>query len=253
MGWRLAHDQQVTESGTDMAQNANEIGQVAGGPLRLARLVRRMRLWPAIWLCVAGAAASGAAAQPVALILDAEGSVPAALEPFSEVEPGGEHTLDGSTTVRFLHYATCEEVAVRAGALGFSAQGYTARGGTILESKTAKCPKTFEAKGNANVGGAVMRSSGTLALRLRLAREPDLLIAGRGASAVRAIQFNCANGSKVEAKVTSPRFSWPQGAEGLPVGDCRLILLNSDGSVQAELDVSIADQGRRHEILIRTQ
>jgi hypothetical protein len=236
-----------------MAQNANEIGRVVGVLSRLARLVRQVRLWPAIWLCVAGTAASGATAQPIALILDAEGSVPAALEPFSEVEPGGEYALDGSASVRFLHYATCEEVAVRGGALGFSAQGYTARGGTILESRTGKCPKTFEAKGNANVGGAMMRSSGTPASRLRLAREPNLLIAGRGASTVRAIQFNCANGSKVQAKVTSPRFSWPQGAEGLPIGDCRLILLSSDGSVQAGLDVSITDQGRRHEILIRTQ
>jgi len=105
------------------------------------------------------------AGKPAALALEVSGATTPAVEAFTELETKNPITLDASTTIEFLHYASCKTIIVQGGQLSFTEQRYLYKRGKVLGSKRAECPKSVAASGASQIGGLVLRGRGGTGVR----------------------------------------------------------------------------------------
>lgn len=160
-------------------------------------------------------AADGHADSPAALALDVSGATTPAVEPFSELLTKSPIELDADTTIEFLHYASCKAVVVKGGRLNFTQQRYLYKGGNILESKRADCPKSVALSGASQIGGVVLRGPGK---SVSATTRPSFVLVGAQADQYSDIQISSGGSVIFEAKLHGRSFIYPDTAPTLEKG-----------------------------------
>jgi hypothetical protein len=153
------------------------------------------------------------AGEPAALALDISGPTTPTVEPFSELETKTPIEIDPNTTIEFLHYATCKAVTVKGGRLNFTQQRFLHKGGTILESKRAECPKTVALSGASQIGGVVFRSAN--GKKVTATTRPSIVLVGTQADTYREIRISQRGKTILEAKLHGRSFIYPDSAPTL--------------------------------------
>lgn len=168
------------------------------------------------------------AGEPAALALDISGPSKPAVEPFTELETKTPIELDPETTIEFLHYATCKAVTIKGGRLNFTQQRFLHKGGTVLESKRAECPKTVALSGASQIGGVVFRSAN--GKKVTATTRPSIVLVGNQADTYREIRISQRGKTILEAKLHGRSFIYPDNAPTLEKGQqYEVTLTPSDG------------------------
>ena len=163
--------------------------------------------------------ANGAqAGKPAALALDVSGPTKPALEPFSELETKTPIELDPDTTIEFLHYKSCKAITVRGGRLNFSEGRYLYKGGKILDTKHAECPKTVALSGASKIGGIVVRGGPSLRKKqepVSSTTRPSFVLVGARADGYATIRIMRNKKIILDAKLHGRSFIYPDSAPTL--------------------------------------
>jgi hypothetical protein len=175
------------------------------------------------------AAAEAKAGKPAALALDVSGPTAPAIEPFSELETKSPIELAPDTTIEFLHYATCQAVTVRGGRLNFTSQRYLFKGGKILDTKRAECPKKVALSGASQIGGVVLRGRKNPNAPLKVTTRPSFVLVGAKARGFTKIQILQNSDLVLEAMLTGRVFHFPESAPTLEKGQSYEVVLTPSG------------------------
>ena len=179
------------------------------------------------------APAALAAKAPVALVLEVTGGN---IEAFSEMRPGDRIPLAEDGQVEFLHYSTCQTVVVRGGELSFSDERYTVRQGKVVEVKRAKCPVEATLRSETQLGGAVLRNTGSAGFTLGSA--PSFLLVGPGRAKVTTVTVRQGDKVVLQQPMKGPRFTWPAGTP--PLAPDTAYVLELAGAGTPRLDFKVA-------------
>ncbi|NKB55984.1 MAG: hypothetical protein GKS00_06580 [Alphaproteobacteria bacterium] len=174
-------------------------------------------------------AAEAHAGKPAALALDVSGPTTPAVEPFSELETKAPIVLDAETTIEFLHYKSCQAVTVKGGRLNFTEQRYLYKGGKIVSTKRAECPKSVALSGASQIGGVVLRSAGGGKSALKVTTRPSFVLVGPKADGFMTIRISQKSKLIVEAKLASRVFHYPKTAPTLEKGQSYEVTLSPAG------------------------
>jgi hypothetical protein len=173
-------------------------------------------------LMAGNAQASGNA--PAALALDIIGTTVPPVEPFTELDRKQKIQLDAETTMEFMHYASCQSVTIKGGRLSFSKQRYFLKGGKILDTQRAECPKSVALKGASQIGGVVLRSSrGGSTVRASL--KPSFVLLGGQGGEYKLLRVTQGNKTLLEGEIKGRVFHWPGSASALQKGKTYAISL----------------------------
>lgn len=204
----------------------------------------RFRLLIAAVFCLFAFTGTAAyAGTPAALVLDITGPTTPAVEPFSELETKSPIEIDAETTIEFLHYATCQAITVKGGRLNFTSQRYLFKGGKILDTKRAECPKKVALTGASQIGGVVLRGSGGKQDSYRLTTRPSFVLVGADADSYTEINISRDGKSIVEAKLHGRVFFYPDSAPALEKGESYQVTLTPAGGGEPR-SFNLTAQGR---------
>jgi hypothetical protein len=192
--------------------------------LTLAALATGMALAPVV---------HAAGKPPVALVLEVSGST---VEPFSEMRPGDRIPLAEDGQVEFLHYGTCQTVVVRGGELSFSDERYTVRQGKVVDVKRAKCPAEATLRGETQLGGAVLRNTGSAGFTM--APAASFLLVGPGRAKVTAVTVRQGDKVVMQQPMRGARFTWPAGTPPLQPETAYVLELSGAGTPKLEFKVA---------------
>ncbi|MBT5109641.1 MAG: hypothetical protein HOM25_13250 [Rhodospirillaceae bacterium] len=170
--------------------------------------------------------AQAAGGTPAALALDVDGATTPPIEPFTELGRGQKVQLEPGTMMEFMHYATCQSVTIKGGRLSFSGQRYFLKGGKIVKTQRAECPKSVALKGASQIGGVVLRSSKG-ASTLRVSSKPSFVLIGEQAAHYKSIRVNQGDKTLLEGEIHGRVFHWPDGAPALEKGKSYAVTLVS--------------------------
>lgn len=185
-------------------------------------------LFASVFLTIFGYGAAQAG-KPAALALEVSGATTPVVEAFTELETKNTITLDASTTIEFLHYASCKTVIVQGGQLSFTEQRYLYKGGKVLGSKRAECPKSVAASGASQIGGVVMRSAGGGGVRVTT--RPSFVLVGARADEFSSIRISQGDRTIHETALDGRTFHYPDSASTLEKGQSYEVTLTpKDGA-----------------------
>lgn len=173
------------------------------------------------------------AASPAALATSITGQTSPAIENFSELQTDTKLTLDPDTEIEFVHYATCQTVVVRGGDLIFTSERFLLRGGNIVTTKRAKCPKTVVLAGASQIGGLVLRSASE-AGSLRVGANPTFVLVGDRSESVESIAVSLNGKVVTEAANPGRTFAWPNDAPPLENGQAYTVTVKIEGKEAPE-------------------
>jgi len=148
-----------------------------------------------------------------ALIVDAEGDIAPAAEPFAEAPDGAVFRLGDDAQLILLHYAACVETHFRGGEVTVGPTGATTTGETVSETRV-ECPrKVAFTEQSTGVAAVVLRGGPDV---VRINGRPVFVLLADGAERVEI--------SRGEAVVARLPFEgriarWPADAPPLPSGD----------------------------------
>lgn len=206
-------------------------------------------------LLAVGPAVGAARPQPpVALVIEVNGTIEPALEPYSEVANKDNVKLTGGAKVTFLHYATCQEVVVSGGRITFTAEAFRVEGGDITNSSRVDCPRLVTIQPDA-VAGAVLFRSFRARTVVTLNPRPVFVLVGAKATNFTRIRILRDKKTIFEGKIEGRRFAWPEGEPPLAPGWVySLDLLTAGGGKPRTVAVEVVDQrGRSPLTLIRVE
>jgi hypothetical protein len=159
-------------------------------------------------------AAAAQVDEAVGLVTKVTGKTSPEINPFDEIFAGSTIVLTAGS-IEFLHYPTCESITVQGGKLYLTTQSYNARDSLVTREKR-RCPSTLRIRGDARVGGIVMRSG---LAKLALAAKPSLYLTGKNRKMVTGLRFHLGNQLLLAARVDGPRFDWPENKAPLRAGN----------------------------------
>ena len=214
--------------------------------------VRLMGSLFATLLVMAPAVGAAPPQPPVALVIEVTGTVEPALEPYSEVADKDNVKLAGGARLTFLHYATCQEVAVSGGRITFTAEAFRVEGGDITHSSRVDCPRSVTIQPDAVAGAVLFRSFGARTV-VTLDPRPVFVLVGAKATNFTRIRILRDKKTIFEGKIEGRRFAWPEGEPPLAPGWVyALDLLTAGGGKPRTVAVEVVDQrGRSPLTLIR--
>ena len=170
------------------------------------------------------------AGKPAALALDVSGTTKPAIDPFSELETKTPIELAPDATIEFLHYRSCKAITVQGGRLNFSSERYLFKGGKILETKRAECPKTVALSGASKIGGIVVRGgSGNKKKAVTGTTRPSFVLVGTDADGYAAIRISRQGNTILDAKLHRRSFIYPDAAPTLEKGEFYNVTLTPAG------------------------
>jgi hypothetical protein len=169
------------------------------------------------------------ATSPAALATSVTGKTSPAIENFSELQSSTKLTLAPDTEVEFVHYATCQTVVVKGGSLSFTAERFLLKGGNIVTTKRAKCPKTVVLAGASQIGGLVLRSASS-AGSLRVGANPTFVLVGDRSESVELITVSLDGKTITEAAMPGRTFAWPKDAPPLEDGQAYTVTVRIKGA-----------------------
>jgi hypothetical protein len=190
---------------------------------------------------LAGAPSFALAESTVAMMEDVVGASQAGVAPYTEVAAGTSIALGSEGSIKFVHYQTCREVAVKGGNVTINAADYKVTGGTATET-TQPCPQQVRIASNTAVsGGLVMRGGNPIVTPI--ASHPSLIVAGKNASLVTSVLFVDDAGQATEVPVKDNRAALPADKLALKQDGNYKLLLKGNGKTQLELPIRVvADQ-----------
>ncbi|MCH7710037.1 MAG: hypothetical protein IH903_00210 [Proteobacteria bacterium] len=214
--------------------------------------VRLMGSLFATLLVMAPAVGAAPPQPPVALVIEVTGTVEPALEPYSEVADKDNVKLAAGARLTFLHYATCQEVAVSGGRITFTAEAFRVEGGGITHSSRVDCPRSVTIQPDA-VAGAVLFRGVRARTVVTLNPRPVFVLVGAKATNFTRIRILRDKKTIFEGKIEGRRFAWPEGEPPLAPGWVyALDLLTAGGGKPRTVAVEVVDQrGRSPLTLIR--
>ena len=170
---------------------------------------------------------------PAALATSISGKTSPAIESFSELQSSSKLALDPETVVEFVHYATCQTVVVKGGSLSFTSERFLLKGGNIVTTKRAKCPKTVVLAGASQIGGLVLRSASG-AGSLRVGTNPTFVLVGERTGSVESITVSQDGKVITQAAVSGRTFTWPKDTPPLENGQAYTVTLKVKGNATPE-------------------
>lgn len=165
-------------------------------------------------------------AEKAALVVDIVGASTPAIDPFSELDAGETIELAAGAELIVMHYATCEEIHIAAGALtiGRDDVRIDPQSEVIARDKVA-CPETVAFREDANAAGAVvLRSAGEATI------APRPVFVAQGADRV---EVRLGDQLIATAQVTGGRALWPADAPDLMVGETYALRMTGSGGDKA--------------------
>ena len=153
---------------------------------------------------------------PSALVLEKSGASVPEIKPYSEIPVGTKISLPSGGRLVFLHYYTCQTVAVVGSTITFGAETYTITGGTKEREVRAPCPRTVILKAGGEVAGTLIRS-GAAGGALGLTTSPTFVLVGPRADDFTAVRVSRGDKGVLEAPLEGRRFRWPIDAAPLAV------------------------------------
>jgi hypothetical protein len=171
------------------------------------------------------------AKEPVALATSVTGKVQPPIEAFSELQSDTKLQLDPNAEVEFVHYPSCQTILVKGGRLSFTTERFFLKGGLILSTKRAKCPKTVVLAGASQIGGLVLRG-GLGGGDLRVGTNPTFVLVGKDTEAVEKISVS--QDGKIIAEASNPgrAFDWPKDAPPLQRGQFYTVSVTVKGATE---------------------
>ncbi len=225
-----------------------------GGPFR-KRLVKNAVSIPrrvfALLVCViAFTAFEARAGKPAALALDVTGETTPMVEPFSELETKTPIELGADATIEFLHYATCQAITVQGGRLNFTNQRYLFKGGKILKSKRAECPKKVALSGASQIGGVVFRGEKPNA-PLKVNTRPSFVLVGANANGFSEIQISQDATLVLKDKLADRVFHYPKSAPTLEKGQSyKVTLTPADGGKSRSFNLKAKGRPKKNTLTL---
>lgn len=169
------------------------------------------------------------AAEPVALVIETEGTV--SVEAFSEIVEGQTVELAPGATMRFSLYAACEEVSVRSGRVTFMRSNFRINAGRVLSKERTECPEVAES-GNGAAGGVILRGGGSSTV----CRRPGFVLTGPQAASIDAYSIQGAGFDGSLHPASSRTITLPDG-ESFKSRETYKFQLFSGGSMQSEIEL----------------
>ncbi len=154
-------------------------------------------------------------AGPAALVLEIEGARQAEVEAFDELSTGMSLELGEGGRIVFQHYATCDEVTVIGGKLGFSERRYLVRNGKVVDVSRGRCPETVDLRKSLAIGGVLLRSGPG---GPKLALKPVFVLTGDAWRAVGMLRVHHGGALVVEITPEGREVPWPEAADPLVAG-----------------------------------
>ncbi len=112
-----------------------------------------------------------------------------------------------------MHYATCQTVTVKGSRLSFTRQRFLLKGGKILSTKRAECPKSITLSGASQIGGVVLRSAKNSTLRVTT--KPSFVLVGAKADGYASIRITLNGKTVLESVLAGRAFLYPDSAPPL--------------------------------------
>lgn len=189
------------------------------------------------------ATVTGAAAEPVALVLDIVGEVTPALEAFSEIQAGQSFDLGGGAHMNFLHYPTCQKVVVEGGKLSLSSENFRVSKGKVIDMSRAECPQRVQLASNekgAGIAGVVLRSGADGVLKV--SQRPSFLLLGASAGQFRRLQVMQGQTSLFDTALDSKPLVWPEAQASLQADGAYSVVLSGAGNITRQIPLSVTIQ-----------
>jgi len=155
---------------------------------------------------------------PSALVLEKSGASVPEVRPYSEIPVGTTLSLRSATKLVFLHYYTCQTVAVIGSTIGFEQERYIITGGKKESETRSPCPRKLALRVGGEVGGIMVRS--TLAgVTLKFSSQPGFVLVGKRADDFASVRVFKEDKKLLETPLDGRRFRWPTDAAALAPGD----------------------------------
>lgn len=185
---------------------------------------------------------------PAALIIDVQGDMDPAIEPYEEVRGGTTLKLGPETELTISHYKSCREVTVRGGSVKVRTRALKINGGKVLSDITDACPARAElADDNTGTGVVRLRDDGpALTLRPRL----RIVIVGANQAAYTTATLFAPDGAIVATAPIQERTAvLPINAPLLAPGPGYRLELTGEQAERPSFDVVIQADGARMAVL----
>lgn len=179
-----------------------------------------MRIWRmvmAVGIGSVGLLLTGVAyALPAAaLVLEKTGASAPDVKPYTEIQVGNVIALTGKATLVFLHYGTCQTIAVVGGTITFSEQAYDVKDGVKEILPGGRCPQKvrLQARSGPQLGGAMFREvRPKLAAPLVVPPRPVFIMTGEHLSDFTSLKISKGDTVVLTAAIEGPTFRWPAEA-----------------------------------------
>lgn len=185
---------------------------------------------------------------PAALIIDIQGDMAPAIEPYEEVSGGTTLKLGPETELTISHYKSCREVTLRGGSVKVRARALKITGGKILSDVTEACPARAElADDNTGTGVVRLRGDGaalTLRPRLRI-----VIVGANQAAYITATLFAPHGAIVATAPIQERTAVLPINAPLLAPGPGYRLELMGEQDERSSFNVVIQADGARMAIL----
>lgn len=149
-----------------------------------------------------------------ALVLEKSGASVPEMQPYSEIAAGTTISLPKRAKLVFLHYYTCQTVAVVGGTISFGGETYTITGGKKESEKRSPCPRKVALKAGGEMGGIMVRSL-RIGSSLKFSTRPAFVLVGKRANEFASVQVSKEDKELLQAPLEGRHFRWPKDAAPL--------------------------------------
>lgn len=214
----------------------------------LARQGRNSSLYSSVLITVlAGVAVAGAAAEPVALVLEVAGEVTPPIEAFGEIEAGSAYELGAASRLEFLHYPTCQRVIVEGGRLNLSSENFRVNKGKVIDMSRAECPQRVQLASTdtgAGIGGVVLRS-GAASETLQVSQRPSFMLRGAFAGKYNRLQVMQGELVVLDAALAQKPLTWPETLAALQAGGAYTVRLAGPDGAASSIPLAVGKQSKQ--------
>jgi len=162
---------------------------------------------------------------PSALILEKSGATVPEIQPYSEIPVGTKISLSGGAKLVFLHYYTCQTVAVMGGTITFGVEKYTITGGKKESEMRTPCPRPLALKAGGEVAGVMLRSAFTNVM-VKFSERPAFVLVGKRADDFSSLRVTQEDKTVLEAPLEGRHFRWPKDVPPLAAASGYEMVLN---------------------------
>lgn len=180
---------------------------------------------------------SGAYAQaPSALVLEKSGTTVPEVKPYSEILVGRTVSLQPGAKLVFVHYYTCQTVAVVGGTIRFSKDEYAITGGKKESEIRTPCPRQVALKSGGEMAGVMLRSAFTNVM-VKFSERPAFVLVGKRADGFSSLRVTQEDKTVIEAPLEGRHFRWPKDVPPLAAASGYEMILNPkiSGAAPAKL------------------